>query len=695
MSLVINSNLASMNAQNNLSKASNEQQEAMERLSSGKRINSGKDDAAGLAIATKMTSQINGMNQATRNANDGISMIQTADGALEQQENILQRMNELAVQSANGTYGEGNRNTLNAEMKQLTSELDRIAESTTFNEQNLLDGTQKGGVKLQIGANAGDTIEFSLDKMDAKTLGLGSTAADQMGAAVDLEAAVLVKGDIEINGQKLEAHVLADTVQDLIDNVDDNITGVTAGVYAESEAGRVGTGILQGSEKMTVTLTELDGNSFSFDVTDTEDMDQLIEKIETNSGNRVSASLNDEGRLVMSTESASTMTITSTGGGTTSTEVEAATGFDVDTDALIGTAQAVTTNASLTLSSENGDPITVERGATGKIADLNAIGFRETDTAGEIEGVSIATPTNAWGVGDVTINGEQIDETDTDSLQGKVDAINKATDATGVTASSYSSMSIDLTTADFSAGGEIDGKLLSVNGHQLTFSALNAEDFAADFNAQTASTGVTATVRGNFIELESAGAMVFGDQNSDDLILGTPGTDSGLVFEFNDGTQDAATDFSGGQANVAAGLKLESASGSPISVELGDNATAADVGLLDTNSTAAGRFGASVNSIDVSTVAGAEKAIGIIKNALETVSDSRSELGAMNNRLDFTVANLSSSSENAQAARSRIEDADFASESAALSRAQVLQQASQTMLAQANSQPQQVLSLLQ
>lgn len=129
MALVINSNLASLNARRQLAENASDLSSAMERLSSGKRINSAKDDAAGLAIANRMTSQIRGLNQAVRNANDGISMLQVADGALDQSTGVLQRMRELSVQSASGTYSSGDRNAINAEFQQLVRELDRISET--------------------------------------------------------------------------------------------------------------------------------------------------------------------------------------------------------------------------------------------------------------------------------------------------------------------------------------------------------------------------------------------------------------------------------------------------------------------------------------------------------------------------------------------------------------------------------------
>src|SRR5690554_4842792 len=150
MSLVINTNVASLNSQRQLMQSGNALDQATERLSSGQRINSAKDDAAGLAISNRMTSQVRGLDQAIRNANDGISMIQTAEGALQETTNILQRMRELSVQSANGIYTDGDRETLNAEVEQLREELNRIAAETSFNGQKLLDGAL-GQVDLQVG----------------------------------------------------------------------------------------------------------------------------------------------------------------------------------------------------------------------------------------------------------------------------------------------------------------------------------------------------------------------------------------------------------------------------------------------------------------------------------------------------------------------------------------------------------------
>ena len=167
---VINTNVKSLVAQTSLASNSNKLSTAMERLSTGSRINSAKDDAAGLAIANRMESQVRGLDMAVRNANDGISLMQTAEGALGETTSILQRMRELAVQAANSTYSAADRAQLQLEVDQLTEELTRISETTQFNGQNVLDGTFKGR-QLQIGSNSGQTIAFDIDSVSAAVLG--------------------------------------------------------------------------------------------------------------------------------------------------------------------------------------------------------------------------------------------------------------------------------------------------------------------------------------------------------------------------------------------------------------------------------------------------------------------------------------------------------------------------------------------
>jgi len=210
MSLTINTNVASLNAQRNLGKSQNDLNQSMQRLSSGLRINSAKDDAAGLAISDRMTAQITGLNQATRNANDGISLAQTAEGALQESTNILQRIRELGVQSANDTNSATDRESLQAEVDQLIAELDRIADTTQFNGKNLLDGTMTNAT-FQVGPNAGvnQTISFSIASAATDTLGyVGSFIEAPNGDAVagtSVSTTALAEGDIIINDHAIGA----------------------------------------------------------------------------------------------------------------------------------------------------------------------------------------------------------------------------------------------------------------------------------------------------------------------------------------------------------------------------------------------------------------------------------------------------------------------------------------------------------
>jgi flagellin len=679
MPLYINTNVSSLNAQRQLMSSGQELDKAMTRLSSGMRINSAADDAAGLAISNRQTSQIRGLDQAVRNANDGISMIQTAEGALSESTNILQRMRELAVQSANGIYGDNDRATLDAEVQQLVQELDRIATSTTFNGRNILDGSM-GEVDLQVGAQANQTISVKVQAVDAKTLGMGSVNVDMMGGDMTLADVDLAENTVMINGQSIVKgnetfDGTSDTMDDLVGYINNNVLGVTASTYAETTAESTGDGVLSEDAKVTVSLTKLDGSELSFEVMNTESLTELAEKMTSQSGGLISASVGDDGRISFAANDVAAIEITEVG----------TDGLAASTTAL-GTFTNATTEAKLVLTSDNDDPITITRGAVGELADLEALGFRENDKAGTVEGVGIAAPTNSWGVGDVTINGVQISNKDTDSLQGKIDAINAASTETGVTATAFTSATlefagVDLAT-DVTTAFEMNGVAIDASA------ATDVAGVVAAFNAVSDQTGVNASLLGTRVVLEgNVSSMTFTD--------GAGNVGTGLGGALLLGSNDAAAGAAIAGSSVDGGIKLTSNNGNPISVKLGDNAVDADIGLMESNAAASGSFGTSIANISIGTQAGAQKAIGVIDNALETVNDIRSDLGAANNRLDFTISNLSNVAENTQAARARITDADFAAETAALSRAQVLQQASQARLAQANATPQQVVSLLQ
>ena len=189
MALTVNTNVASLNSQRNLQGSSNNLATSLQRLSTGSRINSAKDDAAGLQIANRLTSQINGLNIAVKNSNDGISMAQTAEGALEQSTNILQRMRDLALQSANGSNSESERKALGAEVNELKKELDRISNNTSFGGKKLLDGSF-GTTTFQVGSAANETISMKINEMSSSSL----EATFAKGASADIAFATVNAG---------------------------------------------------------------------------------------------------------------------------------------------------------------------------------------------------------------------------------------------------------------------------------------------------------------------------------------------------------------------------------------------------------------------------------------------------------------------------------------------------------------------
>ena len=237
MASVINTNVASLNSQRNLSTSQSQLNTSIQRLSSGMRINSAKDDAAGLAISDRMNSQIKGMSQATRNANDGVSMAQTAEGALSSSGDILQRVRELAVQSSNSSNSASDRKALQTEVTQLTSELNRIANTTEFNGQKLMDGSM-GTANFQVGANAGQLISMTGSNFNTSTYGNNSVGIDAKAAIVGNSNGVAA-GAIVINGSqgsKTFTPVINDTAKTTVANINkvSGDTGVTASAKTEA-----------------------------------------------------------------------------------------------------------------------------------------------------------------------------------------------------------------------------------------------------------------------------------------------------------------------------------------------------------------------------------------------------------------------------------------------------------------------------
>ncbi len=241
MPSIINSNINSLNAQKNLAGSQASLATSMQRLSSGLRINSAKDDAAGLGIAERFTSQIKGVNQAARNANDGISLAQTGEGALSSASTILQRVRELAVQSANATNSSSDRAALNAEVGQLTSELDRIAKTTQFNGQNLLDGSF-GSSTFQVGANANQTITATTANFSTNKYGnnrIGSQAAVTAGGIGDLVTGSALGANLSVGVVSAVSTIAADLTFAVNGAAGSATIGIVAGASAKTVAATI------------------------------------------------------------------------------------------------------------------------------------------------------------------------------------------------------------------------------------------------------------------------------------------------------------------------------------------------------------------------------------------------------------------------------------------------------------------------
>lgn len=264
MALTVNTNTASLNTQRNLNTSASSLSTSLQRLSTGSRINSAKDDAAGLQISNRLSSQISGLNVAVRNANDGISLAQTAEGALQQSTNILQRMRDLSLQAANGSNDDKDRASIQKEVGQLKQEIDRISQKTTFGGQKLLDGSF-GSKDFQVGSNANETISLTIGKMDTKSLGgsVNSLANASLAGTVDVNAnkiATAKAGDISLQVGTGTAKTVSIVEGDNADTIVSKINNAgVQGLTAQVDNGKVKlsssspAGSTAGSANITVT----------------------------------------------------------------------------------------------------------------------------------------------------------------------------------------------------------------------------------------------------------------------------------------------------------------------------------------------------------------------------------------------------------------------------------------------------------
>ena len=572
MAMIVQHNMSAMNANRMLGITNSSLAKSTEKLSSGYKINRAADDAAGLSISEKMRSQIRGLNKASDNAQDGISLIQTAEGALNESHSILQRMRELSVQASNGTEKDDDREAVQKEIEQLQDELTRISSTTEFNTMKLLDGS--------LGSKSASSQGATLTGSSVATFGATTiTTPDIKAYKLSALTTSTVKDTFEIDGQKFTVDWSKGEAKDFLAKYasDYSTTAMTAGQTKSMAA----------------------------------DLESLLNNAAADAGVSGTVSITSDAQGVLKMKSNNTSEDSSFGFvGTDSTNVDAnknepgaASSFGA---VLMGT------------NDKNTNKVV---DATQKFANTIAAGSNFT----------------------MTINGTEI--------QASITALNEGT-------STMDDVATALKTS-------IDAAVTKYNTAMGTGSS--AELDAIDFTVEKNKDGSLNVVYNGDKDI----SFSFGELTDANGVTGTIATKLGLTNK-----QSASA-----TSNKGIELQIGANEGQTMEFTIDDMSAAA--------------LGVDGNKVDLATQDGAQKATTTIDAAIKKVSAQRSKLGAVQNRLEHTIANLDTASENTQTSESRIRDTDMAEEMVAYSKNNILLQAGQSMLAQANQSNQGVLSLLQ
>ena len=719
---VINTNVKALVAQESMRSSNLSMSQAMERLSTGSKINSAKDDAAGLAITNRMTSQIRGMAKAIGNVNDAISMSQTAEGAIGNVGDILQRMRELAVQAGTGTLNDSDRSSLQLEVSQLKQQIDDIATKTNHNNIKLLDGTAQN-VVIQSGVNSGDTMKIGFDSMKTKDIGIGSKSFLQSAVGTVTTRAAFSASSLYLNGVAVGATLADDdnaspatnkTASAISKAAAINRVADLSGVYARAEANFVSgatmaavaavssgsvtingvttdtfstsldtsltrktvvtainaissqTGVVAndtGDDNLGVTLTAADGRNISLIVNSIDTASTGLKNITSATVYVGSYSLYTlDGRDITVGQSTGTV-------GTTPAGLENTTGLQVGTyksdTAIYTTSNRATTVAAPDSTSTgllNGNSLIINGVAIGAAVS--------TDDTSTYEGLTAA--------GAVSIGGTSV--TRASSAIAIAASINRASDKTGVTAKAASNVLRGTGFVASTLSATANGVYL--NGVTFTVANTTVDQAIDRFNEFSSQTGVVASRFGDGMQLEAADGRT--------ITIGSSATAASLGLQ--DITIGATGDGSAANSYVSS-VQLSSDREFSIAAGSHGNTNLENLGFFQ------GTYGASKNGlkvaqIDITSTAGATQAISALDSAINTVSAAQAKSGAINNRLDSIINNLTEGSKNMQASRSRILDTDYATETTNLAKQQIIQQAATAMLAQANQSSQSILSLL-
>ena len=702
---VINTNTASINAQFNLSKVNKEMEAAMEQLSSGKRINTASDDAAGMAISSRITSEVKGIEMAIRNASDGQALIDTAEGAHVEIENMLQRARELAVQASNDTNSDDDRASLQLEIDQLLTEIDRTAANTSWAGKTLMGGETGGASEFsfQVGTGnaAADRVSISIAEMSSVALGIGSSGTASGGRAVGPAGVSYADGTLTVVGVPkagdtftfdLNGTAVSTTFSE-VDQYPDNAAGAAAQIKAAVD-------VLIANNPTTlgnVSVKNNDNGTLSFSQGTSATLD-------TFTGTANTAVIDEANGTVTFTGSTAEAIALNVNGTNVSVTLSTTDGFD-ETNA--GTASAMAQAIQNTAGLENivvtdhaDGSLTIKQLDAPFIEALEVTPTTVADVSITYDDGGVLTVAGAW------TEGQQISM---DILGESVSFTVKDDDAYGNTLAGISSQ---LAAAINDAG--ISGLTAAKNANANTVTitdTMNVTNATVDSGSSfiTHTIGDAAT---SVINLSAADVAV-GSATAD-----TPATGDAYSFSVNghelklvvgtDGYTDDIAGVSEQMKDLIDGLNIEgltvtantsasTTSGVSMARVLTGTGTVGSTVVTNITSLGADEIGDPTFSgaIDVSSAAASADAIDRIDAALLAINTQRAELGAVSNRMDYTINNLSNVSSNLQSGLSRIQDADFAKVTGDLTKSQIMSQAATAMLAQANASKQGVLSLLQ
>ena len=736
---VINTNLNALFSQNSIAQVSKSQSAAMQQLSTGSRINSAKDDAAGLAIATRMTSDINGYGVAVQNSNQGMNMAQTADGALNNVSSILQTMRELAVQSSNGTMTAANRQATQAEYKQLSNQIDSIAQTTTSNGINLLNGTA-GNIVLQTGVNQGNTMTMSIGSVQTKDIGIGSLASltsiqtpINPTAATPVVPKAMTAGDLLINGVQVGPSLASNdsssfalaSASSIAKAAAINLVSAQSGVTATVDPTVVqGSAMTAGTSAGTISINGVTTASVTTGADTTINRQNFVTAI-----NEISK---QTGVTAINTGDATHgIQLVASDGRNISVTLNGLSASDTGLNAQTSATPADFTG-QIELHSTTNSAINLSTTATGNIANSGfAVGTFQPNIAqvttnaravvtggASMTQSAIQATVGTFDGGTLSLNGVTIgaslatDDTSSDTTAYSsmkqnsgiaiAAAINRSSGLTGVSATAAPTTVIgsSYSAGALNAGFEINGVTIAAVG-QLSKAPSKTAVINA-INEYTGQTGVTASDNGygiTYTAQDGRNISLWAGTGTAAAAVGLGGTNSTALGVGAAGSYSTTAVTTYSQVQLQSNSKFTVTSGNDGNVDAQLNGSkVASEGFtqlgFQSGSYGGANNGLKISQIDLSTQSGAQAAITAIDAAISTVSAIQSNVGAYQNRLSSTVTNLQTMTTNMTDSRSTIQDTNYNTATTALARSQIISQAATAMLAQANQSGQTVLSLL-